>query len=58
MKVTDWMYDRENDDFIIVDEFGEIVYDARKTTYDPKFYICCSLIVDLYIMNGLTILVI
>ena len=58
MKVTDWLYNRENDEFIIVDEFGTIVYDARKTTYDPKLYICNSLVIDIYTWNGLTVLAI
>ena len=58
MKIYDWMLDRENDDFIIVDECGTIVYDARKTTYDPKLYICNSLVVDIYTWNGLTVLAI
>ena len=58
MSVTDWIYNRDTDLFVIVDDDGIIIYDARKTNYDPQNYICNSLIVDIYTWNGLTVLAI
>lgn len=58
MTIDSWIADREDDNFIILDEDGNMVYDARKTRNDPALYIVKSIIVDIYTWNGVTVLAI
>ncbi len=58
MTIDSWIADREDDNFIILDEDGNMVYDARKTRNDPALYIVKSVIVDVYTWNGVTVLAI
>lgn len=58
MTIDSWIADREDDNFIILDEDGNMVYDARKTRNDPALYIVKSVIVDIYTWNGVTVLAI
>ena len=56
MTIDKWIMNRENDNFIIEDDDGNIVYDARKTERDPALYILNSLITDIYTWNSVTVL--
>ena len=56
MSVNDWILNRENDVFIIVDDDGNVVYDARSTEYEPQSFICNSLIIDIYVWGELIVL--
>ena len=56
MRITDWITNRIDDMFIIVDDDGNIVYDARSTTYEPQSYIMNSVIIEEYAWHGLTVL--
>lgn len=58
MTINRWIADRITDLFIIEDEDGKIVYDARKTIHEPAGYIMDSVIIDEYTWNGLTVLAI
>lgn len=58
MTIEKWIDNREDDNFIIEDETGETVYDARRTSREPAYYIMCSMIVDVYTWNGVTVLAI
>lgn len=58
MTIDSWIADREDDNFIILDEDGNMVYDGRKTRNDPALYIVKSVIVDIYTWNGVTVLAI
>ena len=58
MTIDKWITERENDNFIIEDDDGNIVYDARKTVREPSGYIMNSLIVDVYTWNNVTVLMI
>lgn len=56
MSIEKWIADRDTDDFIIEDGDGMKLYDARTTNMEPALYIMCSLIVDVYTWNGVTVL--
>ena len=58
MSVSKWIANRTNDNFIIEDEDGRTLYDARRTTYDPPYYIDNSIIIDTYTVDGVTVLTI
>lgn len=58
MTIDKWINDRDTDNFIIEDEDGRILYDARKTTRDPAYYIIESMIIDTYTWHGVTVLTI
>ena len=56
MPISKWITDRIDDMFIIVDDDGNIVYDARSAIYEPQKYITDSVIVEEYSWHGLTVL--
>lgn len=56
MTIAKWIMNREDDNFIIEDDDGTIVYDARKTNRDPALYILNSLVTDIYTWNSVTVL--
>ena len=58
MTIDSWIADRDTDYFIIEDSDGNTLYDARTTNKEPALYIMCSLIVDIYTWNGVTVLAI
>lgn len=58
MTIERWLSEREDDNFIIEDEYGKTVYDARKTIYEPATYIMNSMIVDIYTWDAVTVLAI
>ena len=58
MTVETWIDNREDDNFVIEDERGDRLYDARKTPYEPARYIMHSMIVEVYTWQGVTILLI
>lgn len=58
MTIDRWISDRMTDSFIIEDEDGKVLYDARRTLHEPAPYIMESLITDEYTWNGLTVLAI
>lgn len=58
MTIDRWISDRTTDSFIIEDEDGKILYDARRTMHEPAPYIMESLITDEYTCDGIIILAI
>lgn len=56
MTVSEWMMNRYDDNFIIDNEDGKTVYDARRTIYDPSLMIMESVITDLYNWDGVIVL--
>ena len=56
MTVDKWIMNRFDDNFIIEDEDGNILYDGRKTDRDPACYISNSKIIDIYTWRGITVL--
>ena len=58
MTIDKWITDRTDDNFIIEDEDGQILYDARKTTREPAYYIMDSMVIDTYTWHGVTVLTI
>lgn len=58
MTIKRWFSEREDDNFIIEDENGKTIYDARKTLYEPESYIMNSMIVDIYTWDTVTVLAI
>lgn len=56
MTIAKWIMNREDDNFIIEDDDGTIVYDPRKTNRDPALYILNSLVTDICTWNSVTVL--
>ena len=56
MTINEWITNRIDDMFIIVDDDGNVVYDARSTIYEPQTYIMDSVITEEYAWHRLTVL--
>lgn len=56
MTVSDWMQARYDDNFIIDNDDGKTVYDARRTVYDPSNAIMNSVIVEVYRWDDVLVL--
>ena len=54
--VDGWISEREDDDFIIEDDDGRTIYDARTTSADPGYMVSLAPVVDVYRWGGLTVL--